>query len=152
MSLSRWSNLNMSGMKKKVLPQYYHSYSTLELGLIAVCKAFFVGLKKQKIMVVPYGYYADEELPHAQLHPKGPLEESQFNFIEHLVFQGKEHIKAGEASCFAVAFDAHVLDEESIDEDALAILLFKEDGQKVQINVPYVLSEDDLVFGEEWLA
>lgn len=138
-------------MKKKVLPPFHHHDTSAEEALIAVCKNHFTSLKLKGQVIIPFAFVSDYNGNIRQLFPSALSTPSKLTFIEQFWEFGLRSIQAKEAICFAVCYDAHVFDEEEVDQDALVLMLKKEDGKQQQINIPYITAEDSIVFGEEWL-
>jgi hypothetical protein len=139
-------------MKKKVLPPFHQHYTPAEESLISTAKAHLVALKRQGLVIIPFAFMVDISGKVEAVHPSVFSQNSGSPFIEQLWQSGKKRSQAREASCFLVCYDAHVFDAEEVDQDALVILLRKEGDSSIQVNVPYVVAETDLVFGEGWTS
>ncbi|MFQ3212958.1 MAG: hypothetical protein ACJAT1_001826 [Marivirga sp.] len=138
-------------MKKKVLPLFHHHYIATEEALIVACKNHFTALKLEGLVIIPFTFVVDARGIIEALSLSALSQNPDLPFIEQLWQSGEKRCQAKEASCFAVCYDAHVFDAEEVDQDALVLLLKKADGSQQQLNFPYVVAEEGLVFGDTWL-
>jgi hypothetical protein len=79
------------------------------------------------------------------------LANHQISLIKRLKLKAVELLKSSVIEAAAIAYDAHVIDEEGIDKDALSVILVRTEQYVVQINFPYVVADNELVFGEWWV-
>jgi len=138
-------------VKKKVLPPFYQKYTASEQSLISACKNHFVPLKATGSPIIPFAFLVDSQDAIIKINPGVLQENTDQSYIEQFKAHGLEQINTGLAKCFAVCYDAHVFDADEIDQDALVLMLQMEAGSTIQINVPYVQSNEKMVFGEAWV-
>jgi hypothetical protein len=137
-------------MKRKVLPPYHVKTSTSEKKLISTVKEQFIQLKKEEVTIIPYGFTILGDKT-SKLIPQVELANHQISLIKRLKLKAVELLKSSVIEAAAIAYDAHVIDEEGIDKDALSVILVRTEQYVVQINFPYVVADNELVFGEWWV-
>lgn len=139
-------------MKKKVLHQFYQKYTPAEELLFITCREHFKKLKKENLVIIPFSFIVNPQQETHLLSLQSLKNDPQLSFIEQFWEKGRSLQQNKLTFCFAVCFDAHVFDEDNIDKDALVLLLQKEDDTKVQVNIPYVEDDGEVVFGEDWVV
>ena len=137
-------------MKRKVLPPYHVRTSTNEKKLINAIKDNFIQLKKEEVTIIPYGFTILGDKT-SKLIPQVELANHQISLIKRLKLKAVELLKSSVIEAAAIAYDAHVIDEEGIDKEALSVILVRTEKDVVQINFPYVVADNELVFGEWWV-
>jgi len=137
-------------MKRKVLPPYHVNTSTNEKKLVNAVKKQFIQLKKKDVIIIPFGL-AISDVKISNLTPKIALGNQHISLIDQLKLKAVELLKSLVVEAAIIAYDAHVIDEEGIDKDALSVILVRTGQDVVQINFPYVVADNEIVFGEWWV-